>query len=222
MAVVHERREACDGCGRTVPIDELTTVTMPDGERLACCPNCAPHARAAAEKLSSIDRPQRTCDGCEAAFSPRELEDVVLRDGTVVSCCPDCLSEVPGRRDGTDDRSAGGDSGTAATTELATRRNLCSQCHEWHDVELFHVRTIDGRTEELCPDCKAIAEDEGVVEAVKMRRSRAREILDVGEEADDQQLREAFLEQAKSAHPDRRSGTESAFKLVKDAYDRLS
>lgn len=218
MAVAHERREGCDGCGRTVPLDELTTVTMPDGERLACCSNCAPHARAAAEKLSSLDQREATCDGCETEFPPRELEDAVLRDGTVISCCPDCLAEVPGRSDG----SADDGTETADTTELATRRNLCSQCHEWHDVELFHVETIDGRTEELCPDCKDLADRKGVVVSVKMRRTRAREILGVEEGADEGELREAFLEQVKHAHPDRESGTESAFKLVKQAYDRLN
>lgn len=220
MAVVDERQEGCDGCDRTVPLEDLTTVTMPDGERLACCPNCEPHARSAAEKLSSLDQQRKTCDGCQTELPGRELEDVVLPDGTVVTCCSECQSEVPGRSAG--DGDAGDDVETADTTEIATRRNLCSQCHEWRDVELYHVEMTDGRTEELCPDCKDRAEREGIISDVKMRRSEARDILGVEAGASDERIREAFLTQAKHAHPDRKGGTESAFKLVKEAYDRLA
>lgn len=221
MAVADERREGCDGCGRTVALEKLTTVTMPDGERIACCPTCEPHAREAAKKLSSIETKREDCDGCNDEFPPADLEDVVLTDGTVISCCPTCITEVPGRSDGGTDTSVDTDE-PAETTELATRRNLCSQCHEWVDEELYHVTTIDDRTEEMCPDCKALSEEKGVVASVKMRKSEAREILGVDEGVSDAELRKAFLTQIKSAHPDRKSGTRSAFKLVKEAYERLN
>ncbi|UTF52950.1 J domain-containing protein [Natronosalvus rutilus] len=228
MAVVDQRRERCDGCGRAVALENLSTVTMPDGERLACCPTCAPHAREAARKLESIDRPRGTCDGCRSSVPRNDLEDVVLTDGTVITCCSDCLEEVPGHGEAGTSESDGLDDGTGAsvneameTTELATRRTLCSQCHEYVDEELYHVTTIDGRTEELCSDCKALAEEKGVVSGVKMRKSEAREILRVGDDVTNQELREAFLTQIKHAHPDKKSGSESAFKLVKEAYDRL-
>ncbi|WP_312908735.1 J domain-containing protein [Natronosalvus caseinilyticus] len=228
MAVVDQRRERCDGCGRVVALEDLTTVTMPDGERLACCPTCAPHAREAARKLESIDRPRGTCDGCHSSVPRNDLEDAVLPDGAVITCCPDCLEEVPGHGDAGTSASDELDDGTGAsvdetpeTTELATCRTLCSQCHEYVDEELYHVTTIDGRTEELCPDCKALAEEKGVVSSVEMRESEAREILRVDDDVTNQELREAFLTQIKHAHPDKKSGSESAFKLVKEAYDRL-
>ncbi len=213
MAVADERREGCDGCGRVVRLEELTTVTMPDGDRIACCPRCEPHARNAAEKLSAIDRQQQRCDGCTKTFQRTNLEDVVLRDGAVISCCPDCLSEVPGQGSGQT---------VTGSTELATPRNLCSQCHESYSTELFHVTTIDDRTEELCPTCKETAERKGIVKSVKMRKSEAREILGVEENATTEAIREAFITQIKSAHPDQKSGTQSAFKLVKEAYERLT
>ena len=220
MAVADERREGCDGCGRVVSLKQLTTVTMPDGERLACCPTCEPHAREAAEKLADLDRSRETCDGCTGEFPSDNLEDVVLTDGTVITCCPDCLGEVPGYGDGDADSSVEAHNGSGST-DLATPRNLCSQCHQWVTEELFHVRTIDNRTERMCRSCKDLAERKGVVNSVKMRKAEAREILRLDETASDQEIREAFLTQIKAAHPDRKTGSESAFKLVKEAYDRL-
>lgn len=214
MAAVDERREGCEWCQRSVSLDELTTVTMTEDERIACCPRCEADARRTAKKLAAIDRQRATCDGCTDEFSRTDLESAVLPDGAVITCCPDCLAEVPGRGDRTDAE-------RVETTELATRRNRCSQCHDRVDVELFRVTTIDGRTEEMCPDCKAVAEDDGVVSDVKMREAEAREVLDVGSDASDARIREAFLVQIKSAHPDRKTGSRSAFKLVKEAYDRL-
>ncbi len=219
MAVADERREGCDGCGRTVALKELTTVTMPDGERMACCPSCEPHAREVADKLAALEESRGTCDGCTTTFPKSELEDVVLTDGTVVTCCPDCLSEVPGTDETTTESAETTE--TAETTEIATRKNLCSQCHEWVTEELYHVTTIDGRTEEMCEDCKYLSEQKGVVNNVKMRRGEAREILRVDADATQQEIRQAFLTHVKHAHPDKKGGSESAFKLIKEAYDRL-
>lgn len=64
---------------------------------------------------------------------------------------------------------------------------------------------------------------DGVVATeVAMRESRAREILDVGPAATEAEVRNAFFQQVKHAHPDRETGSRSAFKLVKEAYDRLN
>lgn len=214
MAVADERREGCDGCGRVVSLEELTTVTMPDGDSVACCPSCVPHAREAARKLSSLDQRRGDCDGCTRTVPRADLEDVVLPDGTVVTVCPRCLSEVPGRSSEAT-ASAGSDPSTGAEAR-------CSQCREPVAGEPFRVRTIDDRTEELCRACKEDAEERGVVADVAMRASEAREILGVDADATDREIREAFLAQIKHAHPDKKSGSRSAFKLVKDAYDRLS
>lgn len=223
MAVADERREGCDGCGRVVSLDELTAITLPDGESIACCPDCEPHAREAASKLSSLDSQREPCDGCNEPFPPADLEDAVLTDGTVITCCPSCLTEVPGYSDGQSDTSVDGSSAPSTeTTELATPRDLCSQCHEWTTDELYHVTTIDGRTEEMCGSCKRLAEEEGVVMEVKMRRAEACDILGVDPTASETEIRSAFLQQIKRAHPDSKSGSRSAFKLVKQAYDRLS
>ncbi|WP_290819203.1 J domain-containing protein [Halovivax sp.] len=219
MGVVDERHEGCDGCGRTVALNELTTVSMPDGDTLACCPQCEPHARTAADKLAELDTNRDECDGCQSEFKTASLDDVVLTDGTVLTLCRSCLREVPGRNRG--DRAAA-NSGDAETAEIARRKDLCSQCHEWVDDELYRVTLLDGRTEELCPFCKESAENDGIVTDVKMRRAEAREILDVEPSASPREIRRAFLTQIKHAHPDRRSGSREAFKLVKEAYDQLS
>ena len=221
MGVVDERHEGCDGCGRTVPLKELTTVSMPDGDTLACCRRCEPHARSAAKKLAELDTNRTECDGCDTEFKTASLEDVVLTDGTVITVCPDCLREVPGRVDSGGKPSVTDHSG-AETTEIARRKDLCGQCHEWFDEELFHVTLIDGRTEEMCSSCRDRAVDDGIATDVKMRKTEAREILDVGTGASTQEIRRAFLMQIKHAHPDRASGSREAFKLVKEAYDRLS
>ena len=221
MAVVDGRRDGCDGCGRLVLLDQLTTVSMPDGETVACCLDCEPYAREAVERLASLDRRRVDCDGCTGDFSRGELEDVVLVDGTVVTCCPDCLAQVPGRSDGNTDSSVADGQSDVETTELATTRNCCRQCHDWVEAELFRVTMIDDRTEALCADCTERAKADGVVADVMMRTTEARAVLGVDEGATDEEIREAFLRQIKRAHPDRKSGSRSAFTLVKDAYDRL-
>ena len=220
MGVADNRREGCDGCDRAVALADLTTVSMPDGTRVACCPQCTPHARTAAEKLAELDTNTDTCDGCNGTYKTTELEDVVLTDGTVITVCGRCLEDVPGRSSRIDGRSGEGED--AGSTEIARRKNLCSHCHKWIDAELYHVTVLDGRTEELCPDCKEQAVDEGVVTDVKMRRVEAKEILDVPDDADADEIRRAFLTQIKRAHPVRDTGSREAFRLVKEAYDRLS
>ena len=218
MGVADERREGCDGCNRSIAVGRLRTVSMPNGNSIACCPQCEPHARAAIKKLVELDTRRGDCDGCLAEFKPRTLEDVVLTDGTVVTICPDCLREVPGRA-GNADR---GRDVAGEKTEIAGRKSLCSQCHEWFDDELYQVTLLDDRSETLCESCKASAEAEGIVIDVQTRRTEAREILDVEPGADEDTVRRAYLTQIKNAHPDRNTGSREAFRLVQAAYDRLT
>lgn len=226
MAVADDRHAGCDGCGRAVPLEELTAVTMPDGERVACCPSCEPHARAAAQKYSSLDQRRGTCDGCTGTYLEAELEDVVLNDGTVVSCCPACVANAPDTDSETTTTESDGDTNEAATDgdddETTTDETLCTQCHEWVSAELFRVTTIDNRTERLCPTCKDTAEDDGIIKDIEIRKTRAREVLGVGSGATDEEVRTAFHQQVKRAHPDQQSGSKSAFQLVRDAYERLN
>lgn len=207
-------------------------MTMPDGEQFVCCPDCEPHARSVARTDGSLDQCRAACDGCNGTYLETELEDIVLDDGTVLTCCRTCAAEAPGAdADASNIDGDGGDEpGDSASTTESDRgsgdgtgadRNLCSQCREWTGAELFRITTIDERTERLCPDCKADADDRGIVADVEMRESKAREILGIDADATDADLREAFHEQVKRAHPDRKSGSQSAFKLVKDAYERL-
>lgn len=221
MAIVDERRERCDGCGRTVALEELTAVSMPNGERVACCPGCAPHARRAARKTGSLDRSRGVCDGCGGSVLRRELEDLVVADGAVVTCCPSCREAAPGA-----DGGAGADDAASATGSRdgseTDRERLCSQCHEWTREERFRVRTIDGRTEKLCGDCKEIADRNGVIADVGMRTPEAREVLDVGPDASADEIRRAYHRAVKSAHPDREGGSRGAFALVTEAYERLT
>lgn len=224
MAVADDRQAGCEGCGRTVPLEDLTTVTMPDGERVACCPRCEPHAREAARKCSSLDQRRAACDGCTETYLEAELEDVILEDGTVLACCPSCATAAP---DGDADAgaAAAGDGGSAATDrgdEEDGEETLCTQCNEWITAELFRVTTIDDRTERLCPPCKERAEADGIVKDVDMRKTKAREVLDVEADATDDEIKTAFHQQVKRAHPDRESGSKSAFKLVREAYERLT
>ncbi len=226
MAVVGDRRPGCDGCGRTVALEDATTVRMPDGDQVVCCPDCEPHAKAAARKGGSLDQRRDACDGCTATVPVAELEDVVLDDGTVVTCCPSCAAEAPtrssddvgGARTAESDATSGSDRATANDVD---ERGRCTQCREDVSEELYRVTTIDERTERLCPDCKADAEESGIIAAVAMRKRRAREVLGVDANVTEDELRTAYHEQVKRAHPDQQSGSKSAFALVTEAYERL-
>ncbi len=54
-----------------------------------------------------------------------------------------------------------------------------------------------------------------------MRLSQACEVLGVEAGASEERIHTAYHRQIKRAHPDRPSGSRSAFQLVKEAYDRL-
>lgn len=204
MAVTEDRRERCDGCGRETLVAELTAISL-EGDTLACCETCAPHIEDVAASIARTD----SCDGCGEVVAKEKLAELSLPDGTLVDCCADCREEWE-RRDRND-----------TETDIAPQQDRCSQCHEPVEEEPYEVTTIDGRTEELCPSCRDRAERKGVISEVAMRRTEAREILGVGPGADPDEIQKAFRRQIQRAHPDRPSGSESAFKLVKRAYDRL-
>lgn len=233
MAVVDDRQVSCDGCGRTVPLEELTAITMPDGEQVACCPRCEPHAREAAQKCSSIDQRRRSCDGCTDTILASRVEDIVLEDGTVLTCCPECASQAPTSNSASGSPSHETDDAkrTAETTDDTRTRGhpestdgdetLCTQCNEWVTAERFEIITIDGRSERFCPPCTETAKENGIVKAIGMRKSEARDVLSVDPNASNEEIRAAFHREVKRAHPDQKSGSRSAFQLVTDAYERL-
>ncbi|AEH37130.1 J domain-containing protein [Halopiger xanaduensis] len=231
----------CDGCGRSIPSEEAATVAMPNGEQVTCCPQCAPHARAvtdaAADGEATLDQRRAACDGCRGSFLEAELEDVRLPDGAVISCCPSCAAEAPsgdsetgetagGNGNSANDRAAGAatadaeaDGGRVDDGDDEPAR--CSQCTDPIATEPFRVTTVDGRTERLCRACKENAEADGIIKDVEMRASRARDVLGVESDATLAEIRAAYHQQVKRAHPDRKSGSRSAFQLVTDAYERL-
>ncbi|ELZ14255.1 heat shock protein DnaJ domain-containing protein [Halovivax asiaticus JCM 14624] len=227
MGVADNRRKGCDGCDRSVVLGRLTTVSMPDGTQVACCPTCTPHARAAAAR-AELDTASAACEGCRSTVGTADVEDVVLTDGTVMSLCSACRARRPNRGDDgtgssttTSDARSAPDADVAASTEIAPSKRLCGHCREWIRAEPYRVTLVDDRVESLCPTCKETAVDEGIVVDVAMRRVDAREILDVDEDASAEEIRVAFQEQVKHAHPDRPTGTREAFRLVRDAYERL-
>ncbi|WP_135819611.1 J domain-containing protein [Halostella litorea] len=231
MAVTDRR--GCDGCGRSLPVDDLYSVTMPDGHTAVCCPECREYAETAAEKAAGLDQRRRSCDGCGAEHRVADLTEVTLSDGTSVLCCGECERHVPGRGDDrtstTGDRAAADDTDGAAdrsatdeTDETAVTRNACDGCREEFTVELYRVEMVDGRTQSFCPDCKDEGLADGIVKAVRMRRAEAYATLGVDGDADDEAIRSAFLEKVKEAHPDRAGGSQSEFKAVKRAYERLT
>ncbi|RQG96254.1 J domain-containing protein [Natrarchaeobius oligotrophus] len=223
MTVAENRRAGCDGCGRSTRLEALTTVTMPNGDAVACCPRCEPHARSAAETASTLEQRRQSCDGCSRTLLETELEEVVLDDGTVVSCCQSCIAETPDdtAADADDDTAADADDDSAENRPTTTAHHRCTQCNDGIDVEPFRVTTVDGRTERLCPPCKVRAERDGIVSSVDMRETRARDVLGVDEDATEDEIRTAYRRNVKRAHPDRPTGSKSAFQLVTDAYDRL-
>ncbi|NHN49716.1 J domain-containing protein [Halostella sp. JP-L12] len=234
MAVTDDRR-GCEGCGRTLPVDDLYSVTMPDGYTAVCCPECREFAETAAEKQAELDQRRRACDGCGAEHRLESLSEVTLSDGTSVLCCDDCERHVPGRggstaagggessaRNGTGDAGDAAQAGDTVGGETAAVRNDCDQCRESFSVELFQVETVDGRTQAFCPDCKDEGLDDGVVRSVRMRRSEAYATLAVDGDADEEAIRDAYLEKVKRVHPDRADGSRAEFKRVKRAYDRLT
>ncbi|QLG47809.1 J domain-containing protein [Natrinema halophilum] len=227
MAVVGDRQAGCDGCGRTVALEELLAVTMPNGDQVVCCSDCEPHARTVARNGGSLDQCRDVCDGCTRTTRLTDLEDVVLDDGTVLTCCPSCVAETPGSNTEGADRSTAGasDSGVDSSPTPGDQTDAevtrCSHCHESVSGDPFRITTIDERTEWLCHDCKTDAEERGIVATVDMQTSRACEILGVSANVTEDELRAAFHKQVKRAHPDRKSGSKSAFKLVTRAYERL-
>ncbi len=110
---------------------------------------------------------------------------------------------------------------TSETSQDTSAQNRCSQCGEQVAVELFRVTTVDDRSERLCPPCKERFEERGIVKRVDMRATRARDVLGVGQGATADEIQTAYHQQVKRAHPDRQSGSRSAFQLVTDAYERL-
>lgn len=239
---------ACSGCGESYPVTELTAFDLPDGETVACCTDCAEHARSLSQQ-SDVSGDGFECSGCGDAVPIGEREAVELDDGTTIVCCEECAEYARAATKTTTDggsrnrRDSGGwqydqsgghstqtDTATTSTSgsdesaalALAESPSVCDQCGDWVDVELFEVVTIDDRTEAFCPQCKDRARKKGVVKEVRMRRREAFRTLDLSPGVDETVVRDAYLSKIKRVHPDTKQGSKEAFRRVQRAYERLT
>jgi len=136
MAVVDRR--GCDGCGRTLPVEELTAVTLA-GEQAVCCPDCREHA----ESVEAEGGRRGECSGCGETYAVEAFEAVELPDGSTVACCPDCIEHAES---------------VSRRTSVDGHRGDCSGCGEEFDVgEMAVVELDDGETVACCDACAEYA-----------------------------------------------------------------
>lgn len=137
MAVVDRR--GCDGCGRTLPVEELTAVTLA-GEQAVCCPECREHAESVETEAG---RRRGTCSGCGETYPVEAFEAVELPDGSTVACCPDCIEHAES---------------VSRRTSVDGHRGECSGCGDDFDVsEMDVVELDDGETVACCGECAEYA-----------------------------------------------------------------
>ena len=234
---------ACEGCGETVPATDLQPTPLTDGQTLDLCADCVSEASTIyqsgdASGAQSADQGASAgttigdgtgatgasvssgVDATDAAKGAGTTEDGAGSDGSGSSGSSDS-SASDGRGGG--DSSSGSD-GTAEggrTGKPATRDHVCDQCGDIFSIELYKVKTVDGRTEDFCPDCKDEGLHDGIVRDVELRRAQAYEVLELDGSADTGEIREAYIRRVKESHPDRSDGSRSEFMLVQQAYERL-
>lgn len=223
----------CEGCGEELPASHLEPTPLTDGRKLDLCSDCVAEAstmfqadRASAARSAGDGASGATGAGVAAGGSNAVGSDAGRSDASSttdgVGEGGDDVHDGVGTADGpnTDDgsdREVAGRTGKPATTD-----NVCDQCGEFFSIELYKVETVDGRTEEFCPDCKDEGVEEGIVRDVELRRAQAYEVLELDGGADQEEIRQAYLRRVKEVHPDRTDGNRSEFMLVKEAYDRLA
>jgi hypothetical protein len=142
MAVVDRR--GCDGCGRSLPVEELVAVSLPGDEHAVCCPECREHAESvAADEPTAVARQRGECEGCSTTRPVDEFETATLPDGSTVAVCEACRehAESMSRR-----------------TDVEGHRGDCSGCGERFDVnDMTAVELDDGTTVACCESCAAYA-----------------------------------------------------------------
>jgi hypothetical protein len=142
MAVVD--RHGCDGCGRSLPLEELVTVSLPGEEHAVCCPECREHAESVADdEPTAVARQRGECEGCSTTRPVDEFETVTLPDDSTVAVCEECRehAESMSRRTG-----------------VEGRRGDCSGCGERFDVnDMTVVELGDGTTVACCEHCASYA-----------------------------------------------------------------
>lgn len=142
MAVVDRR--GCDGCGRSLPVEDLVAVSLPGDEHAVCCPECREHAESVADDdESAVAHQHGECEGCGTTLAVEAFETVTLGDGSTVAVCDACRehAESMSRRTG-----------------VEGRRGDCSGCGERFDVsDMTAVELDDGTTVACCETCASYA-----------------------------------------------------------------
>ncbi|WP_248516590.1 J domain-containing protein [Salinarchaeum laminariae] len=172
----------------------------------------------ASPSVSNTDSPGTTTAGASRTDSNAdEAGPAGAQSGAATASTSSTSGETPGQA-----ATNAGDAVTdGATTKPATTNNTCDQCGGLFSIELYQVVTVDGRTEQFCPDCKDDGLEEGIVRDVELRRAQAYEALGLEGSASSDDVRQAYLQQVKEVHPDRADGDRSEFMLVQQAYERL-
>lgn len=147
MAAVDRR--GCDGCGRTLPIEDLAAVTLGGDEQAICCPRCREHMESVVQDATPETGPDAglvgDCSGCGETYAVANLQALELPDGDTVACCEDCHEHA---------RSM------SRRTDVDGNEGTCSGCDEQFDVnEMAAVTLADGTTVACCADCAAYARD---------------------------------------------------------------
>ncbi|NHN40432.1 J domain-containing protein [Halorubellus sp. JP-L1] len=152
MAVVDRR--GCDGCGRDIPVEDLTAVSVPGDEHAVCCPECREHAESVAddglgtgeldgERPGAVARQRGECEGCGATDAVDEFETMSLPDGSTVAVCEDCREHA---------------ASMSRRTDVDGHRGECSGCEEPFDVsDMVALELDDGTTVACCDECAKYA-----------------------------------------------------------------
>jgi len=219
-----ERSDAdCEGCGETVTAADLARTDLPDGTDMILCSDCR----------ADVSAGERPGDGFDSTETDDAKDTGPTANGaaaTSASPSADATSDpADAPTSSTDGSASAADAAPTpeavtdgATGKPATTQNACDQCGGLYSIELYQVVTVDGRTEQFCPDCKDDGIEQGIVRDVELRRAQAYEALGLAGSADSDEIRQAYLEQVKEVHPDRANGSRSEFMLVQQAYERLS
>ena len=142
MAVVDRR--GCDGCGRSLPVEDLVAVALPGDGHAVCCPECREHAESVVDDDPTADASQRgECEGCGTTRPVDAFDTVNVADGETVAVCDDCRehAESMSRR-----------------TSVDGHRGACSGCGEAFAVsDMTAVELDDGETVACCEECASYA-----------------------------------------------------------------
>lgn len=220
----------CEGCGQSVTAADLSRTELPDGTDMILCQDCRddvadgeePGDEGGSADASADPSTGTSTDESAGATGAETTAETAADGATTASATESATGSVAGGSTASGTTANVGEAvADGATGKPATTQNACDQCGSLFSIELYQVTTVDGRTEQFCPDCKDDGIDSGIVRDVELRRAQAYEALGLAGSASDDEIRQAYLEQVKEVHPDRADGSRSEFMLIQQAYERL-